>query len=1069
MRRTQRWLGCALLAVVVLVTGAPVASAQSDTALTGRVEDETGGLLPGVAVVAECDCLLTQRETVTGSEGRFNLTGLPVGVYTVTFSLAGFSTVIVEGIDTSALTTTTANATLGVGTVQEAVTVTGTPTIDIVNVREQRSQRMDTLEALPTGARDYTALGKVMLGVSQGNTDRQDVGGAFAEINNGLSVHGSLGGQSRATYDGMNTNIQIFDGGGQMRIWKFNTIAVQETTIDVAGGDARTATGGANINMVPRSGSNAFSGHSFLTYNTGRFGASALPDSVIERSNGELTESLFHKRVWDLGLGVGGPLVQDRAWFFVSGREWGGESNAADNFYNKSPDFWRYEEDRTRPAFTSLWQRDYGARFTFQATPTHRISQDTHWQMGCGCKLGTSLGDPSSPEAVAEFGYGTDRLGGGKGMWLSQTSWNAPVTSRLLFQAGVSLLFQEVFSSNSDPPPVGAGRIRIVNPLAKRIIYGQNPVDGTTGTYDVGSPFSTHSYRASAAYVTGSHNVSVGINGLFGQADQAEGTAWREPISYLFFPSPFNPAGGPLRITQYTTPTISNIRTRSFGIHVQDTWTIDRLTLNLGVRYDYFHAFAKPVTLEVGDPYTLSDGTVHQPFVKEVQSPGLKELPKYNDISPRVGLVYDVRGDGRTAFKASWGRYMMGLGAGAAQDLNPATNRIEQVNRLWFDSGPAAALVFGAPQTGREVRGDYVPQCDLTSSAANGECGPTIGVGIEDLRSPLSTNPWDSNTGWGVRAYSDQMSVGIQHEVAPGVSLNLGYFRNTWHNVQYNWNRALTAADFAVGTITAPQDARLGDRSGAVVTGILDRNVDSLGRNDIIRTRWQDIPGSGDGPRFAYNGVEIGMDARFFNGALVTGGLTLGRRVNDECWANNLPQVSGGESSGTFAPTASSLDDTIRNDDYCRSAPSLWNSQASQIKFQAIYPLPGDFALSGNFYTSPGVDIGAQYFVSNAEIEGSLGRPLAGCPVGGAACPVTKEINLIPNRTLQDDRITQLDLRLTRSFNVGEVRVNASLELYNVFNARPVLGTRQVLGATYLYPQGFLGGRFLKWTAQLGW
>ena len=421
MRSTRRWLGYVLLAVVVLVSGAPVASAQSDTALTGRVEDETGGLLPGVTVVAQCDCLLADRETVTGAEGRFNLAGLPVGVYTVTFSLAGFSTVIVEGVETRALTTTTANATLGVGAVQEAVTVTGAPTIDIVNVREQRSQRMDTLEALPTGARDYTALGKVMLGVSQGNTDRQDVGGAFAEINNGLSVHGSLGGQSRATYDGMNTNIQIFDGGGQMRIWKFNTIAVQETTIDVAGGNARTATGGANINMVPRSGSNVFSGHSFLTYNPGRFGTAAVPDSVIERSNGQLTEALFHKRVWDLGLGVGGPLVQDRAWFFVSGREWGGESNAADNFYNKSPDFWRYEEDRTRPAFTSLWQRDYGARFTIQATPTHRISQDTHWQMGCGCKLGTSLGDPSSPEAVAEFGYGTDRLGGGKGMWLSQT------------------------------------------------------------------------------------------------------------------------------------------------------------------------------------------------------------------------------------------------------------------------------------------------------------------------------------------------------------------------------------------------------------------------------------------------------------------------------------------------------------------------------------------------------------------------------------------------------------------------------------------------------------------------
>ena len=261
---------------------------------------------------------------------------------------------------------------------------------------------------------------------------------------------------------------------------------MQETTIDVAGGNARTATGGANINMVPRSGSNVFSGNSFLTYNPGRFGTSAVPDSVIERSNGELTEALFHKRVWDLGLGVGGPLVQDRAWFFVSGREWGGESNAADNYYNKSPDFWRYEEDLTRPAFTSLWQRDYGARFTIQATPTHRISQDTHWQMGCGCKLGTSLGDPSSPEAVAEFGYGTTGWVAETGVVvadeLERTGDESPALSgrRLVAVPGGLLL-------KLGSPPVGPVASDCQS-LAKRIIYGQNPVDGTLARTTLGVP-----------------------------------------------------------------------------------------------------------------------------------------------------------------------------------------------------------------------------------------------------------------------------------------------------------------------------------------------------------------------------------------------------------------------------------------------------------------------------------------------------------------------------------------------------------------------------------------------------
>ncbi len=1073
--RSQRTLTRTIVvAVTLLALGAPAAWAQPNAQLTGRVEDETGGLMPGVGVLADCDCLLTPRETTTGPEGRFNLTALPVGEYTVTFSLSGFSTVVLEGLEARALVATTANATLAVGGVQETVTVSGTPRVDVINVREQRSQTLETLEALPTGARDYTGLGKALLGVSQGNTDRQDVGGAFAEINTGLSVHGSLGGQSRATYDGMNTNIQLFDGGGQMRIWKFNTISVQEITIDIGGGNADTATGGANINMIPRDGANVFSFHSFLTANPGGFGTSALPDSVVDRSNGQLTEALFHKRVWDLGLGVGGPIVRNRVWFYASGRDWGGESNAADNFFNKSTDFWRYEEDRTRPAFTALWQKDYGSRFTIQAAPKHRLSQTVRWQQGCGCKLTTSLGDPSAPSAVAEFGYGTDRLGGGGGMWLSQTSWTAPVTNNLLFQAGVSSVLQEVFSSNSDPAPVGAGRIRIINPLAKRPIFNQNPVDGTVGTYEVGSPFDTHSYRASVAYVTGTHNFKIGVDGLFGRVDQAEGTPTREPISYLFFPTP-------VQITQYATPIISNMRTRSFAFFAQDHWTIDRMTLNLGLRYEYFHAFANPVTLGVPDPYTLSDGSVHQPFVQEVQSPGLKDIPKYHDISPRLGVVYDLQGDGKTALKASWGRYMMGMGAGVGRELDPATARIETLNRLWFDNGPVAAGAFGAPQTGNEVTGDYIPQCDLTVSAANGECGATIGVGVEDLRRPVSTNPWEGNTGWGNRAYSNQLSVGVQRALTRSVSLSVSYFRNSWHNTQYNWNRALTAADFAVGSITAPTDSRLGDRSGAVITGIFDRNVDSLGRNEIVRIPWQDIPGSGDGPKFLYNGVDIALDVSLMNGVYVAGGVTIGRRVNDECWANNLPQVSGGEASGTFTPGASSLDPgtnaatgipfaTIRNDDYCRSAPSIWNSQSTQIKFQALYPLPQDFMLSGNFYTSPGVDIGAELFVPNVDLEPSLGRPLTGCAgLSGAACPVTAEVNLIPNQTRQDDRITQLDLKLSRAIIIGGLRLIAAGEVYNVFNSRPVLGSRQVFDATYLSPQGILGGRFFKWTATLDW
>ena len=102
--RSQRTLTRTIVvAVTLLALGAPAAWAQPNAQLTGRVEDETGGLMPGVGVLADCDCLLTPRETTTGPEGRFNLTALPVGEYTVTFSLSGFSTVVLEGLEARAL------------------------------------------------------------------------------------------------------------------------------------------------------------------------------------------------------------------------------------------------------------------------------------------------------------------------------------------------------------------------------------------------------------------------------------------------------------------------------------------------------------------------------------------------------------------------------------------------------------------------------------------------------------------------------------------------------------------------------------------------------------------------------------------------------------------------------------------------------------------------------------------------------------------------------------------------------------------------------------------------------
>ena len=378
--------------MVVVAGGAATAWAQASSGLTGRVTDNTGGVLPGVSVSAACECLGTARETVTNAEGRFNITVLPVGVYTVTMALPGFSTLVNEEVELAANFTGTVNGVLAVGAVQETVTVSGqTPVVDIINVQTQQRQDMDVLEALPTGARDLTALAGILLAVTPSNANRNDVGGLMAEINTGLSVHGSHGDQGRMNYDGMNTNVMYGDAGGQQRVWKFNTVAVQEMTVDAGGAGADTETGGASLNMIPRDGTNTFSLNSYFTDVNSSFATGAIPDSVKERSNGEIDNVNIVKRVWDYAAGLGGAIVRGRMWYYAAGRVWGGNQIGVENHFNTANLYYEYEADLDNPAFSDLWQRDMGIRVTMQASERNRITSSLNIQRGCGCGLALAL------------------------------------------------------------------------------------------------------------------------------------------------------------------------------------------------------------------------------------------------------------------------------------------------------------------------------------------------------------------------------------------------------------------------------------------------------------------------------------------------------------------------------------------------------------------------------------------------------------------------------------------------------------------------------------------------------
>jgi hypothetical protein len=157
-----------------------------------------------------------------------------------------------------------------------------------------------------------------------------------------------------------------------------------------------------------------------------------------------------------------------------------------------------------------------------------------------------------------------------------------------------------------------------------------------------------------------------------------------------------------------------------------------------------------------------------------------------------------------------------------------------------------------------------------------------------------------------------------------------------------------------------------------------------------------------------------------------------------------------------------------KNDDFCRiSRP--WAS-ATQLKFLAVVPLPWEFQVSATYQNIPGIPVVASRAFTNAEIRPSLGRDLGQCR-GAAVCNASVVIDMIPPSTTFEDRLNQVDMRFTRTFQMGTVRVRGNADVYNLLNASDVLNmTTRYAGTTggqWLGPLQILGGRMFKFSAQL--
>src|SRR3954464_11401523 len=199
-----RVCGSALAAFLVLaLLTPPVAAAQNAAQVFGRVTDVSNAVLPGVTVTLTSPALLEPRVAVTGETGTFEFSGLPLGVYTVKFELAGFSTLVREGLQLQSGFNAQVNGELTVGGLQENVIVTGVnPIVDVRSTTQGTRFNVEELEAIPS-ARDMFQVLTQTPGIAG---DRQNVGGTHNGQQTGMFSRGAGSGQGRWFVDGVDPN-----------------------------------------------------------------------------------------------------------------------------------------------------------------------------------------------------------------------------------------------------------------------------------------------------------------------------------------------------------------------------------------------------------------------------------------------------------------------------------------------------------------------------------------------------------------------------------------------------------------------------------------------------------------------------------------------------------------------------------------------------------------------------------------------------------------------------------------------------------------------------------------------
>ena len=914
-----------------------------------------------------------------------------------------------------------------------------------------------------------------------------------------------------------------------------NQLAAQEMVYETSGISAETSTGGVRISMIPREGGNTHSGQNYFGFADGAFQGDNFSQRLQDRGLNS-TESIDY--VYDLNVAHGGPLIRDKFWFFGSARRFSINVPVTDSYYKN--------EDGTAPRYMANAKYPDGTgglrpginddritsgllRLTYQVTQNNKFSA----YIDRIIKQRFHDYDARADVATASRHHGSPLY------YIGAAKWTSTLSSRLLLEAGYSTnvanwsnVDQEADVPNGPGLGLRGGGVGkqtqnfdqawptcVATPCYPGVggypglgdpgLAAQLPGSGVDGGGI--HPFYANTLRrdttndfldryhwgnrlayverfntnVSMSYVTGSHNVKVGFMSSWAPFRLTE--QWNGSLRQRYR------AGVPYQIGRANTDVDYSLFYRDFSGYVQDTWTIDRLTLNLGLRLENIVGTVEP-----------TERLLRTRFTAPATLPGKDNIPNWSNIAPRLGLAYDLFGDASTALKFSWGRYNSSITHSLASAL--ATGRVDTQSLAWFDCAMITArhgsasnrcatfdeLNMISPGLGAVAYGDS----GLTDWGGAREAGSVpnhgtngddyvqdweVGFASADFGQGVSTAVLDPNLS---RPWSALTNIGIERELLPGLSTSFNYYRRDTQSAILLVNRAISLSDYTpfqfanpCATAGTPGSGGFGcTTNGSAVPGTLPVHVlnpEAQGRTpDRVYTNTNSSTGYDE----TYEGFESGFNARLPNGTTVFGAWTLERNVITRCDSQDDPnKLLFCDRSGTSPLTGQDV------------GPAYNVPWLNEFKLSGTVPLPGDFQFSATFQSYNPRELLATTSFSGDSASGlngggnlwgsllALGNvgysvPSAAIQDAGVAFTQSPFIPLMPPGSTYLDRLQQFDISIRKVFEMGGGRrLNVQADIYNMLNAGPVLEATNRYGGGLGRPRRTIQGRFLQFATHLYW